>query len=213
MAAATSTVISPMVSMPRMSTRITLTTLWPWPSGRARSTISADTDGLVRFPAATRAMVVRKSPTATDSTARGTARTAGVVRSKRSGRIRRTSRNTTTDRVSIATWVRARSGAPCTTNSRAMPYPTTPSKSAAANRRRAVVAASPPTTRSTATGTWPGDPTSSGHPGHHEPARSAAVGASTAVARMTATYTGREPDCTRAVIRAAPCSTVRTTRS
>ena len=39
-AAATRTVISPSVSKPRMSTRITLTTLRPWPSGHACSDIA-----------------------------------------------------------------------------------------------------------------------------------------------------------------------------
>ena len=47
--------------------------------------------------------------------------TAGLLRSKRSGSRRSTRRNTTTDRVSTANCVSARSGAPCTTKNTAMP--------------------------------------------------------------------------------------------
>ena len=47
------------------------------------------------------------------STTRTTAAPAPEVRSKRSGRRRRTSTNSTVDSVSIAAWVSARSGAPC----------------------------------------------------------------------------------------------------
>ena len=46
--ATASTVISPRVSKPRKSTRITLTTLRPWPSGTERATISSDTGGVSR---------------------------------------------------------------------------------------------------------------------------------------------------------------------
>src|SRR5690606_26223637 len=49
MAAAASTVISPMVSRPRKSTRITFTTFRPWPSGSARSTISPEMGSAVRL--------------------------------------------------------------------------------------------------------------------------------------------------------------------
>ena len=45
---------------------------------------------------------------------------AGTPRSKRVGRWRRTSMNTTIDSVSTANWVSARSGAPCTTKTRPM---------------------------------------------------------------------------------------------
>ena len=45
MPAATSTVISPIVSMPRMSTRTTLTTFLPPPSGSARADTTASSSG------------------------------------------------------------------------------------------------------------------------------------------------------------------------
>ena len=63
--ATASTVISPRVSKPRKSTRITLTTLRPWPSGSDRATISSDTGGAMRCPAATMANTKTIAPTRT----------------------------------------------------------------------------------------------------------------------------------------------------
>ncbi len=75
MAAAASTVISPIVSMPRKSTRITFTTLRPPPSGSDRSTISSDTGSAVRFPPAVSARRNTVTPTAAAAVTR-TARPA-----------------------------------------------------------------------------------------------------------------------------------------
>ena len=65
MAAALSTVISPSVSKPRKSTRITFTTLRPPPSGTDRSTISPEIGSACRFPEAVMARANTVTPTAT----------------------------------------------------------------------------------------------------------------------------------------------------
>ena len=59
-------------------------------------------------------------PTVVAMTMRTARRAAPGVVSKRSGRRRSTSTNSTVDNVSMATWVRARSGAPWTMNSPAI---------------------------------------------------------------------------------------------
>src|SRR5690606_11546557 len=80
-------------------------------------------------------------------------------------------------------------------------------------RRLATVAARPPPTRSATTGIWAGEPSSSGQPCHHEPVSRATVGATAAVARITAAYRGSDPDCTTLVTHAAARSTASTTCS
>ena len=94
--------------------------LRPWPSGSACATISVDTGGSVRCARLTMANVKTIAATPSAIAMRTIRRPALEVRSKRSGRRRRTSTNSTVESVSMATWVRARSGAPCTTKSPAI---------------------------------------------------------------------------------------------
>ena len=93
-----------------------MTTLRPWPSGSERATISSDTGEGSRCPAATSASTNTVTPTAVAMTTRSARRIAVDWCSKRSGRRRSTSTNTTVERVSTDAWVSARSGAPDTTN-------------------------------------------------------------------------------------------------
>ena len=99
--ATASTVISPRVSKPRKSTRITLTTLRPWPSGTERPTISSDTGGLEAVTGGDQREHEhhgrRPSQRSTSRTAR---RRGDDCRSNRSGSRRSTSTNTTVDNVS-----------------------------------------------------------------------------------------------------------------
>ena len=80
MAPAASTVISPSVSKPRKSTRVTLTTLRPWPSGTERAIIASDTvvGGLDRAPTAS--VITNTMPPTTDATAMRTVRRAAAPR-------------------------------------------------------------------------------------------------------------------------------------
>ena len=120
-AATTSTEISPMVSQARMSTRVTLTMFLPPPKSTAclgevgrdgRGRAGGERHGADRG---------HDAPTATAMTPR-TARSRGRWRSvKSSGSRRSTSTKTTRVTVSTRNWVSARSGAPCSTNSTAMP--------------------------------------------------------------------------------------------
>src|ERR671911_1059762 len=120
-AATASTEISPNVSRPRKSTSTTSTTLRPSASGSDISTSFDEIGVATRAPLAISAK--QKTPTATAlaTKPRNHVPTAGVGRSNRSGRCRRTNMKTTIDRVSTPNWVSARSGAPCTTNSTAIP--------------------------------------------------------------------------------------------
>lgn len=110
-----------MVSQARMSTRVTLTTLRPYPWATDRSGKSVEMSGARRAPAATRA-----SPAATTPTVTPIARRAHRLRrsgraENRLGRRRSTSTKTAMVAVSTRNCVSARSGAPCRTNSMALP--------------------------------------------------------------------------------------------
>ena len=95
---------------------MTFTTLRPPPSGTDRSIISSDTGSAVRLPAAVRASRNTITPTADAAPSRTARRASGARLSNRSGSCRSTSTNSTVVSVSIATWVRARSAPPWTTN-------------------------------------------------------------------------------------------------
>ncbi len=118
MAAAVSTVISPSVSKPRKSTRITLTTLRPPPSGSAPARSSRRTRrcGGCTPAAASVSTNTMAADDGGDDDAHGPASGAGGrSRSGRAGDAAR-ARTAPSTSVSMATWVRARSGAPWATN-------------------------------------------------------------------------------------------------
>ncbi len=112
-AATSSTAISPTVSQARMSTRVTLTTFLPPPYSYASAGKSTETGGWVRAEGITRAAAPTVSPTATATPSRTQRLAASGRTEKYAGSRRSTSTKTTSVIVSTRTWVRARSGAPC----------------------------------------------------------------------------------------------------
>ncbi len=119
-AAAASTADSPMVSQARRSTRIVATTsLYPWSA--TSLTMAAPAGSAVRAAAATQTATPTVAA-ATRATGMRTARRQGeTVSSKWTGIRRSTRTKTIIATVSTQNWVSARSGAPWTTKSRAVP--------------------------------------------------------------------------------------------
>lgn len=155
MAAAARTADSPIVSQARRSTRMVATTsLRPW--WATSSTIAAPAGSAMRAaPAAhTATPTVAAAPSATGI--RTSRRQVPIDSSKRTGIRRRTSTNTIIDTVSTQNWVSARSGAPCTTKSSAVPYPVSPARTTAFIRRLTVRQERAAAQVRTATAPWSG---------------------------------------------------------
>src|SRR5581483_1865622 len=154
MATVTSTVISPSVSNPRKSTRITLTTLDPCASRGAASMKYADSLDVVPDAPMDRTSAVTTAPAAI-ATIPSRIFTAPEERSPKPRNRENTSTKMTTVSVSTANCVIARSGAPRRAYITATLYPTTPSDRTAVIVDRANAADNAPEKMSAArTASW-----------------------------------------------------------
>ena len=107
-----STMVSPIVSQARKSTRITFTVFKPCEISSARRGIGSEINGAVRAFMANNATVTTENATAIDSQARKRLNCGLPRHSTLVGIFRSTNMKMIISTVSTSTWVKARSGAP-----------------------------------------------------------------------------------------------------
>src|SRR5690606_481772 len=134
--ASASTVISNMVSKPRKSTRMTLTTLAPWARGRLFSMYQSATVRSARSPRTpSKSRVVARPPPAASATLTQRAVFGNTSRVRR-GKQTNTNRNKSSVTGSTTSVVSARSGARNSVHIMTRPVPTAPMETTAATRER-----------------------------------------------------------------------------